>query len=771
MRKLIFLLVVGIFSISFAEDAYIDSLKKAVENSRGEEKISLLNELGKAHWGISSAKTLEYSQKALQISQQINDLKGEAQSYNNIGVAYYYQDDYETALEYFLKSYEIRKELGNKKDIVASLNNIGIIYDDLSKFEQALEYYLESLRIYEEIDDKIGIATSLHNIGVVYENLSNYNKALEYLLRAHLIYEELGDKKGIASSLGNIGIIYKDLSNYDKAIEYHLESLKISSEIDDKIGVARALDNIGIIYDNIGNYDKAIEYYHRSLEIEEDIGDNSGLAGSYNNIGIIYDDLKKYEKALEYYYKSLEIYQEIGDKNGIANSFNNIGVVYENIEQYDNSLEQHFNAKEIFIEIGHKKGLAASYNNIGSVYLKMGNYREAKKYFNKSLNIAQEIAIKDLIIEIYEKLSNLFLDQENFEQALTYYKLYTAVKDSIFNKEKIEKIAGMQTTYEVEQLIQQQDREIELLQKDNEIYRLKVEKHELIRWRLYLGFFLVIVLVSVIFYLYRLKNKANIQLENLVESRTKDLQKSNEQLTKEINERKKVEQQLIRSERLAGIGELAAGIAHEIRNPLGNISSSAQYCLGKVKLDTKIKKYLEIIREDSEKANQIIKGLLDFANPRELKLTQESLVDLLTGILDSVKARCKKNKVKIVKNFPAEIPEISIDKKWMERAFLNLILNGIQAMSDGGTLKVSLDYDKENEQIIVLIQDKGGGISKKDLKKIFDPFFTTREDGVGLGLSLAHQIIEDHQGEMHIESKVNEGTEIKIVFSKTVLTA
>ncbi|MBN2460905.1 MAG: tetratricopeptide repeat protein [Candidatus Cloacimonetes bacterium] len=765
MSRYIFLIIILILSANArAQDTYIDSLESKLEVTEGKDRVLLLNELGKAYWGISSEKTIQFSEQALKLSKEMGYRKGEAQSLNNIGVGYYYEENYEKALAYFLQSYQIRREIDDKRDIVASLNNIGIIYDDLNKYNEALNYYLQSLAIYEELGDTLGIAVALHNIGVVYENLSNFNKALEYLLRALRAYEDIDDKQGIASSLGNIGIIYKELSNYDKAIEYHLRSLKISREIDDKIGVARSLDNIGIIYDNLGNYSKAIEYYTQSLEIEEEIGDMSGLAGSYNNIGIIYDDQHDYVKALEYYFKSLDIYNEIGDKNGIANSYNNIGVVYENIQQYQDALQHHLNAMAIFEDLGQKKGLAASLNNIGSVYLNLGNFQQALAYLQRSLAIAREIEIRDLVIEIYQKLSNLYSQRDDYRTALYYFKKYAAVKDSVFTKEKIERIAGIHTTYEVEQLLEDQEKEIELLQKDNEIYKLQVEKHLLIKWRLYSGLILVLLLVTVVFYLYRLKNKANIQLEKLVEKRTQDLQDINKQLKNEIMERKRIEHQLIRSERLAGVGELAAGVAHEIRNPLGNISSSAQFCLSKFKLNQQLKRYLEIILEDSEKANSIIKGLLDFASPRELTMKPALITDIIVTVLNSVKARCEEKNIKIIKDFASGIPRIALDKKWLGQAFMNFVINAIQAMPQGGILKVMVSLLDKAKEIQVVFLDNGTGISSANQKKIFDPFFTTREDGVGLGLSLAHQIVQDHAGQLHIESKLQHGTKVIISF-------
>ena len=253
----------------------------------------------------------------------------------------------------------------------------------------------------------------------------------------------------------------------------------------------------------------------------------------------------------------------------------------------------------------------------------------------------------------------------------------------------------------------------------------------------------------------------------MVEERTKDLSEANIQLKKEISERKQLQNQLIRSERLAGVGELAAGIAHEIRNPLGNISSSAQICLDKYKPGKEIKKFLEIIQEDSGKANAIIKGLLDFANPRELNFKSGSICNVIKNVITSVNARCWEKKIKIANNCKEQLPGILLDTKWLEQAFLNLFLNSINAMPDGGKLTVNVEDDEKSKQLIITVEDTGTGISKTDLSKIFDPFFSTKEEGVGLGLSLCHQIIGDHKGKIEIESQINKGTKVFVTLPTT----
>ena len=229
----------------------------------------------------------------------------------------------------------------------------------------------------------------------------------------------------------------------------------------------------------------------------------------------------------------------------------------------------------------------------------------------------------------------------------------------------------------------------------------------------------------------------------------------------DISERKEMEKQLLRSERLAGIGELAAGIAHEIRNPLGNISSSAQFCLSKYDLQKEVKQYLEIILRNSQNANKIIKELLSFANPRDISLAPVQVNDIIENVIRLVRGRINEKQINIEKKLSPNLPWIPLDEKLIEQAFLNFILNAIDALDNAGNISITTKKNNKNEIEIIFIDD-GEGIPEENLKKIFDPFFTTKHNGVGLGLSLVHQIILAHKGKIFIDSKVNKGTKITI---------
>ncbi len=231
---------------------------------------------------------------------------------------------------------------------------------------------------------------------------------------------------------------------------------------------------------------------------------------------------------------------------------------------------------------------------------------------------------------------------------------------------------------------------------------------------------------------------------------------------KDITKMVELEERLLYSDRLAGMGELAAGIAHEIRNPLGNIKSATQYCLNKYELDGQIRKHFKIILKNSDRVNRVIKVLLNLAKPHEVSFKTGCIGRVIESVCSFVNARCLKQNIRLIKRFPRRLPQIFLDENLLQDAFMNFILNALDSMPKGGRLAITAYYDHDTEEIITSFADSGCGILEDNLCRIFDPFFTTKKDGTGLGLSLAKQAIELHKGKIHIESKSDYGTEVTV---------
>lgn len=225
-------------------------------------------------------------------------------------------------------------------------------------------------------------------------------------------------------------------------------------------------------------------------------------------------------------------------------------------------------------------------------------------------------------------------------------------------------------------------------------------------------------------------------------------------------ERLKLEEKLQRAEHLSSIGEMTAGISHEIRNPLGIIRSSAELLKKKMNKTGQPVTIIDIILEESIRLNNIIRDFLDFAKPMTPLLKPCYVDKVIEKNIDYLAQQIKENDFHIEREFAQPIPEIMADAEKLYQAFLNIILNAFQAMSPGGKLKIELFF--ENDYIIIFFHDQGKGIPEESLKKIWNPFFTTKEMGTGLGMGIVKNIIESHHGKIEVYNRDSGGITVKI---------
>lgn len=225
-------------------------------------------------------------------------------------------------------------------------------------------------------------------------------------------------------------------------------------------------------------------------------------------------------------------------------------------------------------------------------------------------------------------------------------------------------------------------------------------------------------------------------------------------------ERKKLEEKLHRAEHLATLGEMIASVSHEIKNPLGIIRSTAQLIQKRME-DERNQRLATIIVEESERLNTIVTEFLDFARPKEPQFSLCRVSDIIDRALDTFGSTFEFKNITVRKEYNGEC-NIMADEMLLYRAFFNLISNSIQAMEEGGTLTVKINGLDKNGFVSVSIADTGSGIPGDIKDKIFRPFFTTREKGTGLGLAIVQSIIEEHGGEIVVDSAEGKGTTMTI---------
>ena len=233
-------------------------------------------------------------------------------------------------------------------------------------------------------------------------------------------------------------------------------------------------------------------------------------------------------------------------------------------------------------------------------------------------------------------------------------------------------------------------------------------------------------------------------------------------LFKDLSEVQALRREIARNQRLASIGRLAAGVAHEIRNPLSSIKGFATYFKERYRENKDDQQTANIMIQEVERLNRVVGQLLEFAKPITISKRATSVDTVIKDSVRLIERQSTEKNIKIETAFSSVVKKIQVDRDRINQVLLNLYLNGIESMQDGGTLNVALSMNKERKWVIIKVTDNGTGIRKEDIAHIFDPYFTTKPSGTGLGLAIVHNIIDAHDGKMEVESSPGKGTTVTL---------
>lgn len=308
MRLITGFFLLCVFLSLSASAQVVDSLMAVLDTARNERKVKTLNELFREHIQSDPIKAIGYTREALTLATEINDRRGTAAAYNNLGVAY---------------------------------RNQGAL-------DKALEYYIRSLNIYDTLQNKEGIATTKNNIATIYSIKKDYGQAMKFLEESHNMFIQLGDQRKLIGSMNNMGNLNSDLQLYEKAMRFFSEAYQLSEKMDEPF--ADPLNNIGIIYFKQGNYQRAIEYYQRALEIERTNDNKLGMLNTITNIGIAYTKAGQPVPAQQYLNEALKLSVELQANTGVPDILKNTSYnyyrqgklkeAYEKLLQYDSAREK-----------------------------------------------------------------------------------------------------------------------------------------------------------------------------------------------------------------------------------------------------------------------------------------------------------------------------------------------------------------------------------------------------------------------------------------------
>jgi tetratricopeptide (TPR) repeat protein len=377
----------------------------------------------------------------------------ELRAYIEFGIEYFFRSDYNKALDYYFKALEITEESDDKSIASECYSEIGIVYKNQGKYDLALEYNEKALILAKQLEYPSWLAVCYANHGTIYLKKGYYTLALNHYFRALKTFEELGQKRRMGSCYLNIGKIYGAQRDFIKALDYYRRALNISDETGDKVSQTNAYLNIGKTYLNLHEYLPARNYFDSSIVKFEELGYRHELDDCYKNIGHTYKMEKQYEKANEYYGKSLQLSIMEEDMPGMADSYSNLAHI---------------------------------------AYLK-NDYSGSLEFATKSLEYAEMSGNMNTLKNVYSLLADIYEGSGDIDKALDYYKIYSAIKDSLFNESKYRTIREIEAQFETEKKEQQ----LALLTEKTHVQQLQLSQ----RNRIFIASLTGIILIMLIGYL------------------------------------------------------------------------------------------------------------------------------------------------------------------------------------------------------------------------------------------------------------------------------
>ena len=624
--------------------------------------------------------------------------------------------------------------------------------------KEVIDSLHHQLAIAKDDTSKVGVLTYL----CLLYRLGNADSSLLYGQQALQLAQQINYSAGEVWSLSFMSLTMAQLGNYPKTLEMAFRALQIAESNHFERETGAALNAIGETYTILKDYPKALYYFRKQKAITEH-NSTEGLAYALKDIGEVFKEMNQLDSAIYYEQQAIITFHKMNREE--PQVYESLGDIKVKSGEHIEALNFYQKALQISLISNERRGSAGAYNKIASVFKVLSQTDSSIYYAKKGLDESKLISQKKTILEAAALLSSLY-ESIDPKESLRYLKIADAYKDSLF---------GAGNLQAVQTLVIHEEKRQKEIEATKVAYQNQLKQYALMAS--------LAILFLVAFFLYR-NNQKEKKAKNL-------LQNKNELIEQTLNNLKATQSQLIQSEKMASLGELTAGIAHEIQNPLNfvnNFSEVNKELL--IELKDEIKKgnfeEVDLIANDIEanedkinyhgkRAGAIVKGMLQHSQtstgkkePTDInKLADEYLRLSYHGLL----AKDKTFNATLKTGFDETLGNINVIPQDIGRVILNLINNAFYVVGEkkksgieGYEPTVSVITKKIGDKVEIKVADNGNGISQKIVDKIFQPFFTTKPtgQGTGLGLSLSYDIIKAHGGQIKVESKEGEGSEFKI---------
>ena len=711
----------------------IDSITNLIRQAKTDTaRINLLNKKVAVFLEVNLDSAAALGQRTIQDAQKLRYLKGEADARRNLSVAFCFQGDYvgaEQQLRNALSIYTRLKDLGG---ITKAHSGYGLLYGMQAKYDSSITAYKKAIAYAQKGKHEGDLNLAYQNIAISYQMVSNYPQALSYFQKALAYTERKGDIKSQSYIWLNMGLTYmviEDIARSEKALT---RALVLARQQKIRNVEMYAYSNLAGANSKKGNFQASYDYAMKAVRLGRETGD----------LGITAASLSKAVHALADMGRLKDAYQ--------------LGL--QSLAAADSS-RQPYNIFQVNAALG-------------SVLRSQNMYRQAIPYLEKSFAVLKGSDIVDADnAAAYADLSMCYAQTGNYKGALKTYKRSAEIMDSIRSLQNVRKATELNMNYEFDRKQQRQRAEI---QKQDAAAKVK-------QVLLFSGliFFVLLFIAAVV--AYGIKQKAN-----------RVLKQQKEKLETALEQLRTAQKQLIQSEKMASLGELTAGIAHEIQNPLNFVNNFSEVSmeladeLGQefsgqdnqeaLQLTSDIRLNLEKILYHGRRADSIVKGMLlhSNANPGERQPANLNTLaeEYLRLSYHGLRAKDKLFNSGFSTDFSPDLPLVNISPQEIGRVLLNIYNNAFYAVKQKQLLgdpeykpMVEVGTSWTGKLVQIRIRDNGSGIPESVREKIFQPFFTTKPtgEGSGLGLSLSYDIIhKGYGGGIEINTEEGEFTEFVI---------
>jgi len=623
---------------------------------------------------------------------------------------------------------------------------------------------------------------ALYNLNIAYY-ISKPDSSIIFVQQGYLLAKKNNWALNQEKCLNGMANVYTNLGDYAKAISFYFKALKIADELKDLYPMSLVNDNIGSAYIQRQDYKKALPYLRMAQKQLNTFALSHKLlfkhkrhkAISYLNTGECYLDIHQADSAAYYLNLSYEDCKKLNLTDYIGQVQRDLGEVEAEKGNKAGALQFFRQAviKDKAVDDGEDVSIV--YLSTASLYHKYKQQDSAEYYAQKALEAAVAGKFEQDVLNAGKILYTFYDEDHNLPQAYKYFKLTTAAKDSLYSQDKVKQLLSLDFDEKERQ------QELQVAQKE-----ALAEAQNRLRTYILSGGLGVLLLLALIFWRNsNQRKKANY----LLQSRNKEIEKQKKSVENALGELKTTQDQLVQSAKMASLGELTAGIAHEIQNPLNfvnNFSEVSVELLAELKdeeekgnkadviaIANDLTQNLEKIRHHGKRADFIVKGMLEHSRTStgERQITNINVLadEFLKLSYHGLRAKDKNFNAELVTNFDNSISRINIVQQDIGRVLINLFGNAFYAVNQkaktaGKDYKptVEVTTTQQNGSVLVSVKDNGTGIPDNIREKIMQPFFTTKPtgEGTGLGLSLSYDIVvKGHGGTLDINSKEGEGAE------------